>query len=307
VEQLLPQRQVYRKRPFMLTIEAYLTAIKNGQLAVVKLFKASGCDLNLVHGWKPKWRAEALSGIKSAVRAACAAGHLEVIRVVCRRLDWPAWKSFASLMLVAAAQGGHVDIVNFVIGHIRRLPAPSVTSVHETWFLCGLFRAALCGRVSTCLCLLDAIRRRSGVDADLVSKLESALWGATSPQELVRVIQALDDHCWNDYDSYLGVWEDSEPRLWQSRYSRFTTDDAFVMAAKHGQLSIVRYYLECGQVLVRADRDAALRAAEQGGHSTIVQLLRARGAKLSTFEPKSQSSSAALSDRNEREHKVQSA
>jgi len=178
---------------------------------------------------------------QDALTAACAAGHVEVIRLVCRRLDWPTWKSFASRMLVAAAQRGHVDIVIFVIGHIWRLPAASITSVHERWFLCGCVRAAPCGRVGTCLCLLDAIRRRPGVDVDLVSKLEHALRGVTSPPELVRAIQALDDYGWRDYDSYLGARDDSEVS-----HPACILHEAFVLAAGHGQLSIVQCFIDCG-------------------------------------------------------------
>jgi len=305
VEQLLPPRQVYRKRPFAGGFDSYLTAIKNGQCAVVKLFKASGCDLNYLHRVTYERREYYHKRTQNAITAACAAGHLEVIRVVCRRLDWPTWKSFASRMLVAAAQGGHVDIVSFVIGHIWRLPTASITSVYERWFLCGLVRAALCGRVGTCLCLLDAIRCRPGVNADLASKLEHALRGVTSPQELVRAIQALDDYGWQDYDSYLEAREDSEVR-----HPASVLHEAFVLAAGHGQLSIVQYFIDCGVVRIRADRDSALRAAEQGGHSQIVAVLRARGAGRARFIDASPSTSSVASigvGRNELERKVSSA
>jgi hypothetical protein len=201
-------------------------------------------------------------------------GYVHLLPSICSMQRLVEWLPSLQAMLFEACPKGHADLVAFLLDQLRA-SGPKLQP-HLKVMLNALYLAGVCGRAGLCLMLCGAILECSDLDPALASKMHRAVRVLQTSQRLgpVHVLRTLVDLHQLRLD---GVTQD-----WRLLYGALMSDDqALMKAAGAGHELAVRFFLDCGAlVLPSLVGESALSAAQAGGHDEVVRLLLATEARM---------------------------
>ena len=250
-------------------MEALCIAIECNYLKLVEYLVHDHPQLlSMFHDIKPN---------RHSLRAVCSAarlGYLEMIQLIFNAERMQYWSAFVPRLLTEASFAGQLQVVEYLIGQLQATERG--VQLYFDALMNGVLNSAVRGDLRVCCCFVDALLGSTNVDRMFLQRLDRSMRFVKSnvADGWHRLVRLLFESAAVSVDGSLQQWRRSSNHVARD-------EDALMAAARSGQLSLVRYFLDCGVSMYRVlGEETAVQAAARAGQDAVVQLLLSRGGKL---------------------------